>query len=81
MIDANALGTFKKFCHCGHEGSALCDWKVGERKSGTCDRVVCASHATRVGNGKFLCSEHSRAYEAWKRAHPVPQMDLFSEAT
>ena len=75
------LRTFKKYCACGREATALCDWKVAARKSGTCDRPICAQHAKSVSGGrKHLCPEHQLRYDEWKKRHPVPQMDLFPEA-
>jgi len=74
------LKTFRKHCKCGAEATALCDWKVPARKSGTCDEPICAAHAKVVGHGrKHLCPLHSHEYDAWKKRHPVPQMDLFAE--
>ncbi len=75
------LRTFKKFCQCGREAVALCDWKVTARKTGTCDRPVCSSHAKAVAGGrKHLCPEHQVRYDEWKRRHPSPQGELFPEA-
>lgn len=71
----------QQFCECGREAIALCDWKVSARKSGTCDRPICALHAKPVANGrKHLCPEHQLRYEEWKKRHPAPQGELFSEA-
>lgn len=77
----------KKFCACGRVAELLCDWKVGDKKSGTCDKPICRQHALEVGPDKHLCPEHQKAYEAWKRRHPegMPtepkQAALFSEVT
>jgi hypothetical protein len=66
---------------CGREAVALCDWKVATKKSGACDRPLCAQHAKRVGPGKHLCPEHQRGYDHWKRRHNNPtQGELFQEA-
>ena len=69
-----------KFCFCGRAAEALCDWKVRDRKSGTCDAPLCGQHAKKVGSGKHLCPTHDRAYEDWKRRHPPAQGSLFLEA-
>jgi hypothetical protein len=74
-----ALRTFKKFCPCGRQAVALCDWKVAVTKSGTCDAPICAQHTKQVAPGKHLCPEHQLQYDTWKRRHPAPQGELFSE--
>lgn len=69
----------KQFCFvCGREAVALCDWKVKERKSGTCDAPVCDRHAKNVARGKHLCPTHQEAYQAWQRRHPPAQGSLFN---
>jgi hypothetical protein len=70
-----------KFCFCGRPAEALCDWKVRDRKSGSCDAPLCSQHAKCVGGRKHLCPEHDRAYDEWKRRHPPAQGSLFAEAT
>jgi hypothetical protein len=60
----------KKFCACGHAADLLCDWKVKEKKSGTCDAPICPKHAKQVGPDKHLCPLHQKAYESWLRQHP-----------
>lgn len=67
----------RKFCKCGREAVALCDWKIRKKKSGTCDEPICDLHAKRVGRGKHLCPEHQLRYAAWKARNPDPQMWLF----
>jgi hypothetical protein len=61
-----------KFCLCGRQGTFLCDWKIGENKSGvsTCDKPICAKHAKEVVSGKHLCPFHQHQYESWKRRNP-----------
>jgi len=59
-----------KFCLCGHKAIVLCDWKVAERKSGTCDKPLCLKHAKEVAAGKHLCPFHQLQYDSWKRRHP-----------
>lgn len=46
----------------------LCDWKV---ESGTCDKPLCAEHATQVASDKHLCPEHQREFTAWLAAKKV----------
>ena len=67
----------KKFCACGRACEFECDWKVKDRKSGTCDLPICSKHALQVGPDKHLCPLHQKAWEDWKRRHPgaVPLPD------
>jgi hypothetical protein len=74
------LRAFKKFCACGRRADLLCDWKVSARKSGTCDKPICAAHALEVAPGKHLCPEHQGKWDEWKRLHPPAQKPLFGEA-
>ena len=60
----------RQFCACGRVSSKLCDWKVPEKKSGTCDRPICDKHALSVAPDRDLCPEHQKAFESWKRHHP-----------
>lgn len=53
-------------CACGHPATLQCDAPSG-RRSGTCDRHLCASCATEVGPDRHLCSTHAQAAE-----HPAP---------
>jgi hypothetical protein len=70
-----------RYCACGRAAVALCDWKIAVRKSGTCDKPICADHAKCVAPGKHLCPEHQRHYDSWKRRRGVPtQGNLFQEA-
>lgn len=55
-------------CRCGARADLLCDWKVPGRKSGTCDRPICASCAVSPAPGKDLCPDHAREFELWKAA-------------
>ncbi len=71
----------KVACHCGRVAKFLCDWKVPERHSGTCDRALCENHAKEVGRCKHLCPEHNQAWIAWQKRHPPAQASLFSEAS
>lgn len=60
--------TRRRRCACGQVAALLCDWKVPGKKSGTCDRPVCAPCATSPMPGKDLCPEHAKAWQAWKAA-------------
>jgi hypothetical protein len=76
----------RRFCACGRPADFLCDWKVPAKKSGTCDKPVCAAHAQQVAPGKHLCPEHQRRWDHWKRTHAEfdlrggEQQSLFQEA-
>jgi hypothetical protein len=59
----------RRCVHCGLPGVFLCDWKVKGRRSGTCDRAMCAKDVREVAPGKHLCREHSRAWDDWQRLH------------
>lgn len=48
----------------------LCDWETGPGR--TCDRPMCAQHATKVGDNLHLCPEHA----ARRAAMPVVQAPL-----
>lgn len=50
---------------CGAPADKLCDWKVPERRSGTCDAPLCSRCATSPAPEKDLCPAHARAYQAW----------------
>lgn len=58
------------YCACGRVCDYLCDWKVREKKSGTCDAPICTKHALQVGPEKHLCPQHQKAWEAWQKRHP-----------
>lgn len=55
-------------CACGALAPLLCDWKVPERKSGTCDKPICNSCATSPRRDKDLCPAHAADYEEWRLA-------------
>lgn len=61
----------RSFCACGRVGELLCDWKMKEKKSGTCDRPICKQCALEVGADKHLCKPHQKAYAEWQKRHPV----------
>ena len=49
-------------CGCGRPSAFQCD-APSKRKSGTCDKHLCASCATEVGLDRHLCSSHAHAVE------------------
>ena len=60
-----------KYCvACGRAADLLCDWKVKDKKSGTCDAPICPKHAQQVGPDKHLCPLHQKSYADWQRRHP-----------
>jgi hypothetical protein len=72
------LRSTRRYCSkCGRPAALLCDWKVASKRSGTCDRALCAQHAEEVAPGKHLCPEHQQAWELWKIKHPPAQPSLF----
>lgn len=52
-------------CACGHLHTRLCDWKVPDRKSGTCDAPLCAVCSTSPAPDKDLCPDHAEAWRKW----------------
>ena len=44
---------------CGKRAPLLCDWKVPSRRSGTCDKPICASCTHSPAPGKDLCPDHA----------------------
>lgn len=58
----------RKRCACGKPATLECDWKVKDRRSGTCDRPICAACTTKPAEGKDLCREHATAWKAWEGA-------------
>jgi hypothetical protein len=59
----------RRRCACGRPATLLCDWKVPARRSGTCDRPICADCATSPVPDKDLCPAHATAFAEWKVAH------------
>lgn len=58
----------RRRCACGASARLLCDWKVPERRSGTCDAPICARCATSPEPGKDLCARHAAAFREWRAA-------------
>jgi hypothetical protein len=49
---------------CGKPARRECDWKVTTRKSGTCDRPICAACAHQPAPEKDLCPTHATEWAA-----------------
>lgn len=58
----------RRKCACGRTANILCDWKVSGKKSGTCDKPICAacSFNPPEDSDKDLCPDHRRAYAEWR---------------
>jgi len=56
----------RKLCiQCGkHYASRLCDWKVHEHRSGTCDAPICVNCSHSPAPDKDLCPEHAAIWIA-----------------
>ncbi|GAP37332.1 hypothetical protein ABXN37_19605 [Piscinibacter sakaiensis] len=48
-------------CACGAPATLQCDANAPARRSGTCDRHICATCATEVGPDRHLCPAHRDA--------------------
>lgn len=57
-----------KCVKCGKRADRECDWKVAGRRSGTCDKPICARCTTSPAPEKDLCPEHAEAWANWKQA-------------
>lgn len=64
----------KRCYYCSKPATSLCDWKVKEHKSGTCDRPCCDDHTVQVAPEKHLCQFHRGSYEHWKKSHPNAEL-------
>lgn len=64
----------RKKCACGSGRPAIfeCDWKVPERKSGTCDAKICSACSSSPAKGKDLCRAHTSAWAQWKKRNLTP---------
>lgn len=51
-------------CGSGKVPTRLCDWKVPERESGTCDRPVCLDCTHVPARNKDLCPAHAAEWKA-----------------
>lgn len=54
-------------CACGAAATQLCDWKVPERRSGTCDRPLCRRCSHSPTPGKDLCPAHAAVWADIRR--------------
>lgn len=70
-------------CACGNAATKLCDWRVAEKRSGTCDKPLCGRCAISPAPEKDLCQAHAAEWEARGRpSAPVGapvQASLFEE--
>jgi hypothetical protein len=48
---------------CDRPGVRQCDYPVPARRSGTCDRYLCAAHAVSRGPNRDLCPPHAKLEE------------------
>ena len=58
-------------CACGQPATLQCDAPT-KRRSGTCDKHLCAACATEVGPDRHLCSTHAQAVEQHAPAGGAP---------
>jgi hypothetical protein len=55
--------------NCGRPSAKLCDFPLRGRKRGqSCDRPICAVHATAMGNGIDYCRTHADMVKREKEA-------------
>lgn len=47
---------------CGARATQLCDWKMPDSPTGTCDLAVCTQHRYSPAPEKDLCPEHAAAW-------------------
>ena len=50
-------------CKCGNRATLLCDWKVPENKSGTCDAKLCKECTSSPAPDKDLCPAHAAEWK------------------
>ena len=58
-------------CKCGRPATLLCDWKVPDKQTGTCDAPLCEACTTSPAPEKDLCAKHAREWEAMKAARAL----------
>lgn len=63
-------GRGQRCTRCGSKATLLCDWKVPSRRSGTCDKPICAACTHAPAPGKDLCPDHAAE---WQSRQPLPQ--------
>jgi hypothetical protein len=57
----------KRCAGCGAWATLECDWKVPDRKSGTCDAPICSSCTVSPAKDKDLCPKHAAEFRVWQR--------------
>lgn len=57
--------TKRQRCACGAPATRLCDWKVPGKRSGTCDKPLCADCSHSPAWEKDLCPDHAQALSDW----------------
>lgn len=57
----------KKCTSCGKRTDLLCDWKVPTKRSGTCDKPICARCTHSPAPDKDLCPAHAAEWMARKK--------------
>ncbi len=53
---------------CGLPADRQCDWRVKSRRSGTCDKHICAACSTSPAPDKDICPDHAPALASWLNA-------------
>ena len=61
----------RRWCACGQRATLQCD-APSQRRSGTCDRHICAACATEVGPDRHLCREHAAEKRQREDHEPSP---------
>jgi hypothetical protein len=56
--------TQQRCVQCGGRADLRCDWKVANRRSGTCDKAVCSRCTHSPAVEKDLCPEHADIWHA-----------------
>ena len=56
---------------CGAASERQCDWKMPQKRSGTCDVHLCASCSVSPAKDKDLCPTHAKAWEAFKQSRGI----------
>lgn len=57
-------GPTRRCAGCGKPARLECDWKVPGRKSGTCDKPICAACTMSPAPDKDLCPAHAAEWRA-----------------
>ncbi len=56
----------RKRCKCGRDAFLLCDWRMPEKRSGTCDAPICNICGISPAPGKDLCAKHKAEFLQWQ---------------